>query len=978
MNVNCQEFSFREYSVRDGLPQSQTTFAYQDRRGFIWIGTRNGLSRFDGIDFINYYRKNGLPSNLIDNVFEDKAGDLWAVSNEGFSKYTGDGFIFYPPGPEFKGTTLFGRATATDKPGKNFILGHDERSASDKVIQFDNGIYRDYSSVYPALDTMKIENILFDTVSSDLLFINHSGNLWSWKNKVLNRLPVMRVTGFYNDRGKILISSGDTVLEYFKGIILPHPQLNTGGRAEVQAKPLSQQNLINYFDGSEFTKINLPFMPTSIYMDNDGRIWFLSESNLYRLLSLAFASLPKNLANMTDLWAVCMDKNKNLWLGSIYGDLFLYDGISVRKRNEYKRLFNSNFAFFKGSRFLSNGETWLSGNQGVLIWNGSSFSRLKGIPDNTQICYIYEDPDNHKIFLGTEKGMFIIYKENVTCFPQYNDNDLGVVEGVAKDDSGFYWMSGHRGLVRFDGIKSVPVRESILPGAYTYVIEKDRSGGIWVSSEEGLFFKGKSDKSFTNGVPQPVNKPANTLKIMDRSHLLVGRAEDLCLIDLDKFYNKEKDYFHFYDKTDGYPGGDCLDDGIINAGDGSFWILTSENVVRLYPERLKKNLIPPRIRFTGLYYEGDSLGWKAVESSEFYFKTPSDIRLRRYHNNIKITYTGLSTSNPEKVLYIHRMTGLGEKWSVPSGERSIVYTDLRPGQYSFELKGVNADGVETPEPVALNFIIQPAVWETNLFRVLMLILTMGVTIWLTWYIIRRNQKRTEEKNRLKSELSSLQMNSVLREFDPHFTFNVISSIGSLIMKNNREEAYTYITRLSSLLRTVIWDGSTILKPLSEELNFVTQYCELQKLRFGERFCYNISIGDGVNLHRELPKMTIQTFVENSIKHGIENRKEGGKVGIILAHKDDSLEIVIKDNGIGRDEAMKMKTGGTGYGLKTISRLFDIMNQRNHLKASIEINDLKNTEFRSGTEVIVLIPDNYSFKAGGTLNDFPRNQAPAQV
>ena len=212
------------------------------------------------------------------------------------------------------------------------------------------------------------------------------------------------------------------------------------------------------------------------------------------------------------------------------------------------------------------------------------------------------------------------------------------------------------------------------------------------------------------------------------------------------------------------------------------------------------------------------------------------------------------------------------------------------------------------------------------------------------------------------------MQSILKEFDHHFTFNAISSIGSLIMKNDRKTAYLYLTRLSALLRTSLRESSSMLKPISGELDFVRNYCELQKLRFGERFDYSIEIGEDVDLNMELPKMTIQTFVENAIKHGFENRKEGGRIEIILTHYENYHKIILRDNGIGRAESMKIRSDGTGYGIKTVNRVIDIMNRNNKLKASLEISDLTHDGVTCGTEVVVLIPDNYNFRTDGLFSN----------
>jgi len=962
--LSCQDYSFREYGVKDGLPQSQANSIFQDSRGFLWIGTKNGLSRFDGIDFINYFRKDGLPSNIVSQVFEDNSKDIWALCTKGISKYTGNGFKFYPPGNDFDKTDFIGPVSSSDQDGKIFIVSRNRISAVNSLIVFENGVYRDYSRLFPALDTIKFSYILYDSTSSDLLIYDSLGFFLTWKKEELIKLPLQNKYTLTTDRGKILLWNADTIVEYRGRKIFPYLVENNTGRSGVPVNFSGNARRVKYFDGISSTIVNLPNSPAGIYIDSDGTLWFPSDNNLFRLISTAFTSLTNDILKMRNLWAICMDKNNNLWLGSLEGDLIQYDGITFRERTDHKKLFSGNVAFFKGSRLLSNGEMWLSLNLGVIIWDGKTLKKLNGIPEEAQVCYIYEDPDNHKVILGTSIGVYIITGKNIEFLPQFNPAGLGVIEGIVKDDSGFYWMSGQNGLVKFDGINSVKINDPILPQAFTYTIEKDRYGGIWISSDEGLFCKRKSENNFRHGLPDQLNRPANTVKILDYNHLLVGRGGDLCLIDLDRYYNDEIDYYRIYDKSDGFLGGECLDNGIIDRKDGTFMILTSDGIVRFDPGKLRKNKNPPSTHFTGIYYETDSLSWEPVKKDDFYHGIPGGIILERHQNNIRIAFTGISTTNPEKVKFVYKLEGFDSKWSLPKSIREVFYDNLMPGQYSFLLKGINSDGVENPEQIKLNFRLQPAVWETTIFKIFSIIFSIVITILLTGYVLKRNQRLREEKQKISSELIKLQIGAVLKELDPHFTFNAISSIGYLIMNNRKQEALSYLTRLSSLLRTILYDGSAIIRPLSEELEFVRNYCELQILRFEEKFTYNISVGEDVDLLRVIPKMAIQIFVENSIKHGFANRQQGGNIEINLSRVKSSLVIAIRDNGIGQAASKKLNTSGSGYGIKTVKRIFEITDHYNELKSTVEIRDLTVKENGSGTEVVLRIPDNYNFTMSG--------------
>lgn len=471
-NLQSQNYPFREYSVLDGLPQSQVTCLYQGSNGFLWIATRNGLSRFDGVEFVNYFRKNGLPSNFVNNIFEDNFGNIWTLSREGFSLYNGSGFDFKPLPPKLNGWKLTSGLTVDDN-NNFFVLGLDQGDTNRKIIIFRNGNYSDYSKQYPALDTMNIIIFIFNHSANEMLFLNDHNKLWSWKDSTLSALSALKIQEIYQDRGNIIALSNDVSYKYADKKLEVKKINSVIGRSEAVNKSSNISSEVEFFDGRFSQKIQLPFDCIGYKIDNDNSLWFPSEKNLYHLLSTAFFSFNEEDITTRNIWALAEDRNGHLWFGSLYGTLIEYDGNLFKERTDFKKLFGKGLSFYKGSRKMINGDIWFSTNSGVLIWDGNRFSRLKEIPDKTQICYIYEDPDNKEVMLGTEKGLFILKNGKTELLTDFTDSNLGVIEGVAKDDFGNYWLSGHNGVIRFDGNKSVPISEDILPDGYTYTIEKD-------------------------------------------------------------------------------------------------------------------------------------------------------------------------------------------------------------------------------------------------------------------------------------------------------------------------------------------------------------------------------------------------------------------------------------------------------------------------------------------------------------------------
>ncbi len=218
-----------------------------------------------------------------------------------------------------------------------------------------------------------------------------------------------------------------------------------------------------------------------------------------------------------------------------------------------------------------------------------------------------------------------------------------------------------------------------------------------------------------------------------------------------------------------------------------------------------------------------------------------------------------------------------------------------------------------------------------------------------------NTLQVVQKESLKRRLVTLQLQSIKSQLDPHFTFNTLNSIASLIYLEDRQLAYDYMIKFTQLLRGLINDAERLYRSLGEELDFVTTYLDLEKLRFGEKFNYKIVIGEGVTRQEQVPKLVLHTFAENAIKHGIMASKDGGVLLIKAEKKKDYLILSIEDNGIGRVKA-EDQTRSAGKGLKLTGEFYNILNQINKKPIKHSIIDLHNDNGESiGTRVEVYVP-----------------------
>ncbi|MDZ7742441.1 MAG: histidine kinase [Bacteroidota bacterium] len=234
-------------------------------------------------------------------------------------------------------------------------------------------------------------------------------------------------------------------------------------------------------------------------------------------------------------------------------------------------------------------------------------------------------------------------------------------------------------------------------------------------------------------------------------------------------------------------------------------------------------------------------------------------------------------------------------------------------------------------------------------------------IWLLFYLFMLLVKKLYRNQILKQqalakEISALQLNSINNQINPHFIFNAMNSITSAIFKEDKEKAYRFGTKFSSLMREALMSSDQVSRTLEKELEFVKNYLDLEKLRFKGKFDYRIETEDDIKMHTEIPKMIIQTFAENSVKHGLGPMKEKGFIVIRIHKHDNMLRIEIEDNGIGRKKARELSRGSTGKGLGIVKQIFDLYKRLKGVYIHYSIIDLTDHSGKAtGTLVKLQLP-----------------------
>lgn len=236
-------------------------------------------------------------------------------------------------------------------------------------------------------------------------------------------------------------------------------------------------------------------------------------------------------------------------------------------------------------------------------------------------------------------------------------------------------------------------------------------------------------------------------------------------------------------------------------------------------------------------------------------------------------------------------------------------------------------------------------------------LALYFLIFLIVWLIRKSQEYTLiQKFKTKQLIAELQLKSIQNQINPHFTLNVLNSIGTLFYKKDIETAEYVFDKYSKLLKSTVISSEDFIITLSHEIDYVDNYLKIEKFRFEEKFDYKISVDDKVDIETNIPKMLIYTFVENSIKHGIRHLMSDGYLNINIIQKSESIIIEVEDNGVGRKKAAEYVQFSTGKGLKILDQIIQLYYDLEKVKIFYKIKDLfDNFNNPKGTQVVITIP-----------------------
>lgn len=390
--------------------------------------------------------------------------------------------------------------------------------------------------------------------------------------------------------------------------------------------------------------------------------------------------------------------------------------------------------------------------------------------------------------------------------------------------------------------------------------------------------------------------------VTDRNNrLYAGTNLGLLVIDLDDAYGKGEIGVRFFNHDQGFT--DCSGKVAALDQNGDIWVGTDQQLVRINPRILERlSTIKPNLRIKSLDVNIVPFPTTPKQGTEGWHLEPQNNYQFEYsQNTITFHFESINYLSPDQTLFRYRLTGLDSSWTNFTNDPKAVFTSLPAGHFNLRIEYYNRINNLMVGSKEYSFSIATPYYKTWWFITLIVLVTLLITWTLYLYRIKEIRRQEHQKSELQKELANTEMRALQAQMKPHFIFNAINSIQTYILDNDTDQALFYLTMFSKLIRKTLENASKEFITLSEELEYLRSYIELEKMRFEGLFDFDEKIHPQIIAESILiPPMIIQPFVENAIKHGLRHKKKNGNLVIeVLPIESIYYKIKIKDNGVGR-------------------------------------------------------------------------------
>ncbi|MFD1141674.1 histidine kinase [Larkinella insperata] len=987
----AQQFSDRNYGVYDGLSYVYVSGLHQDRVGRIWIGTYYGLNVFNGVvPIINQRQIPELPDGG-DNITDSPDGTVWACAGNRLFRMN----TITSTGLKVKEFSVnYGRKepqqqvifmTADHENNLWFSARASERNVGQRLYCWQNDRMLDVTKKYFTNPEQRFRGILTDWPNRRILFLTEEGRLWELKNKqltlIVDQLPLDQLLAdpagrFYALAGTAVYRiEGQTVSKMYD-VPVPASELTVcaiGRNGELAFQKTQGDRDLCWFDGKTVTNSHISSSPVNRLMfDRRGDLWAgTSHDGLVQIKMSGWQYFDESEGWQEETNNIGEDRNGEIWFASWGQGLSRLGPTGVVPDRSYRKALPVDH-FHPTSRMDADGNILLVAEprKGVYRFDGQHYRLLPGSDTATLALGFYDDVRRNRYLIVSSHNLFI-YNRQTLALTAVIRLPPDLYSNIEADKFGRFWICGLDKSLMWDGksrsFDPLTRKNGKLPTRILAEVKRDKRGNLWMASGEGLWFY--DYKKYRHIAPGFIQRTITYCRPLGR-FLMVGTLEGLYVFDMERFYETGEEWVAYFDRQNGFRGSQCIFNGILLDSRGRLWVATRDRMMMISERRLFQLLQPVP---TGIQAFRDMRSGQIIKPQKeaIAFKSSQndlEVRLREPESG------GLLASTSYQYR-LERLDGnpTAPEWSEPVHDNFFALQNLSDGSYRLTIQVLRAEGLWNTRSIVQEFRIAPPWYATWWFRTLAMLVIIGTVFYWRLRQIRRAAQRRLNRLQLQRRMSQLEVEAANREkqeseirrklaeasrarallevkaitnqIDPHFVANFLTAIQSITYESDPDTVVSYLAKFGSIFRNQLMSKSRVFWTLREELEFVQNYLDLERLRFGDRIRFAVKVSEGIPMDTNLPKMLIQGYVSNAIKHGLEHKPEGGTVCIRVCQSDQHLEIQVQDDGVGLEKARQYRRRSTGRGLNINQAVFDQLNQFNEVKSSQQIIDL--TEPQTG-------------------------------
>ncbi|RLD52001.1 MAG: hypothetical protein DRI94_04425 [Bacteroidetes bacterium] len=753
----AQLYNYKQYTVADGFPQSNADDIFQDKDGYIWFATQNGAARFDGFNYFLIDKYKGLNSNNVTDINQDSEGNFWFSTKDGLTKYVNDSCINY---------------TVEDGLFSNIVRNTFELSDGRIIICSTSG-----SSIYENNEIKKLHlkdvpNYFIKTHNGEIWCISNT-DIYKFENDTLHKIEynIKKIKLHYlvEDRDSALWISSDNGIYKIAHNRVSHLSVNDGLISDdVRALLIDSDNNLwyaserkgcgKYFNGKFYNLTAETGMTNtavlSLFEDKEKNIWIGGRNGATminpRIPFIQFENLSSYKNEI--VMGISEDKYEHLWFCTYGSGLSEYDGKTFKNHNKSNGAYDNHFFDVETDE---KGNLWLAtGNNGILIYNYKKFKRISDVEGKkitSRVLTIFKDSEKNLWFGTNGEG---VIKFNGNKLTRFNDLKAKNILTINEDNAGNIWFGTlNEGIFMFNGdiIQRIDNNNSIISGEIRSIA--NIKGNLWFgTASEGIYTLKKNNTGFTQhyfNKSTGLNSDNIYLLFVDsKDNLWCGTEKGVDRIQFDK--NGNINNIKNYTKNEGFLGVETDLNGAYEDKNGNIWFGTIFGALKFLPNITDKNIIEPTTYIKNIKLNFKDFDWSNYCDSFTDKGLPINLILPHDMNHLTIEFISLCYSNPQKVKYKYRLKGQNKNWSPAVSDHKVVFSNIAPGNYTFEVKASNDSGVWNSEPVCFSFTIKPPVWEELWFKTIGLLLILILAYLIFDY---RNRSLKKTKNKLEIKVS---------------------------------------------------------------------------------------------------------------------------------------------------------------------------------------------------------------------------------